>query len=114
MDETGVDIKITFWNDAVDKFSFVKKGEVQPCGKQPHDLCQLQEVEFVLCVVCVCVCGWVVYFFQNVYKLSGIVSENVHNILLNIDCTSCVSIFRRTFMFILRNIVFVKNGVCID
>jgi replication factor A1 len=28
MDETGVDIKITFWNDAVDKFSFVKKGEV--------------------------------------------------------------------------------------
>jgi replication factor A1 len=28
MDETGADIKVTFWNEAVEKFNFVKKGEV--------------------------------------------------------------------------------------
>merc|ERR1719420_1751554 len=28
MDDKGEDIKVTFWNEAVDKFSFVKKGEV--------------------------------------------------------------------------------------
>jgi len=28
MDESGANIKVTFWNEAVDKYSFVKKGQV--------------------------------------------------------------------------------------
>merc|ERR1719261_511578 len=28
MDDKGEDIRVTFWNEAVDKYSFIKKGEV--------------------------------------------------------------------------------------